>query len=167
LRLAPARNVKRLETGSAVRIHGEAAGEIPIESIDPGSEQAWSAEQRIVARCLDEHVVARLEERRAHEEVRAGRALGGCHLFGRHAVARGDRFDERRIAAVVLAVEGNGLAGTGKLVNRARENIAVCKIEPWGRPLLCPFEIRRMESGGCHGVWCSVEPGRLFALLNQ
>ena len=74
----------------AIGIKGEGVGEIAIEPVDSSSEQARGAKQGIVARCLDEHVIARLEERRTREEVRAGRALRSRHLLGRDAVARRD-----------------------------------------------------------------------------
>ena len=78
IRLVRGRHRRR----DAIGIEREAVRVNAIEPHDARAEQPRRAEQRIVAGPLDEHLVARLEKRRAHQEVRAGRALRGGDLFG-------------------------------------------------------------------------------------
>jgi hypothetical protein len=137
---------RRHRRTDAVGIEGEAVSEIPDEVLHMRTEQAGSSEKRIVAGRLDQHLVARLEERRTREEVCPGCALCGSHLRRAHAAMPGDRFDQGCVAVFVGAVNGERVAGARQVVDRERKDVTAGEVEAWGRAFLRPLEVRR------HGV---------------
>ena len=62
------------------------------------AKQSRRTQQRVVSGRFNEHVVPRLEQGGADQEIRARRALRCGHLRRTHAVARRDGFEQRRVS---------------------------------------------------------------------
>ena len=94
---------RRHRVAHAIGIQREAVVERAIEPDRARAEHPRRAQQRVVARTLDEHLVPRLEQRGEHQEVRARRAARRRHAIRIDAVARANRLDQRPVAVVVRA----------------------------------------------------------------
>ena len=77
----------------------------PREAADLGAEMGRGRHHRLIGRAFGEDDIARLDQRRHGEHIGHRGAVGHHHGFGRHALLRGDRLAERRVAIVARAIE--------------------------------------------------------------
>ena len=132
-------------------IDGEAIVRAPVESVNDGAHQPAGADQRVVRRPLDQHLVARGKQRRRRDEVRSGATSGRNNAIRRHAVVPGDGRDDRCIPVVIGCRKVERFSCARQIVHRTVEQVAAGQIDQGRAARLCPEQVRRKWNVD-HGV---------------
>ena len=117
--------------------------EPPIEALDVSADEPAGAEQRVVGRPFDEHVVAAANERRDRQKVGARTSGGSRNSRRTDTVVPRDRVDQRLIPIVIAHAQVHRFTRAGHILERAGEQVAAGQINRRRRPGLGPVKVRR------------------------